>query len=77
MPQALFDSRLMARFPGRTLEELDQMDYGRLMRAFAAGNAEAVEMRRTLYLADKAKLSDDDWAAVRDHDELVEAWLAT
>lgn len=67
----------MARFPGRTLEELDTMDYGRLMRALAAGNVEAVEARRQLYLADKVKLSDDEWAAVRDHDEWVDEWLKT
>ena len=77
MPPALFDARLMARFPGRTLEELDSMDYGRLMRALSAGHVEAVEMRRALYLADKAKPTDDEWAAIRDHDEWVEEWLKT
>jgi hypothetical protein len=72
MPQALFDARLMARFPGRTLEELDGMDYGRVLKAFQAGHIEGVETRRALWVQQKAQLTDDDWAAIREHDD----WLA-
>ena len=62
----------MARFPGRTLEELDGMDYGRLLRAFQAERMESIEARRALRNAGKYEPTAEDWAAIRDHDE----WLA-
>ena len=62
----------MARFPGRTLEELDGMDYGRLLKAFQAERVEGIEARRALHNAGKYEPTAEDWAAIRDHDE----WLA-
>lgn len=61
---------MLERFPGRTLEELDMMDYGRFMRAVSAGNIQAVEERRGLHLQkpDTMKLSEDDWVAIEQHD---------
>ena len=35
-PEVLVDAWLLGMFPGRTLEELDTMDYGRLLRALEA-----------------------------------------
>lgn len=48
------------------------MDYGRLLRAFQAERMESVEARRAMWQAQKYQPTDDDWAAIRDHDE----WLA-
>ena len=65
---------MLRRFPGRTLDELDQMDLPRYLRAIDAENIEAVEERRRLMLAGKIGkdgMTPDDWAAIRQHDEWV------
>jgi len=65
---------MLRRFPGRTLDELDRMDWPRYLRAIDAENIEAVEERRRLMLAGKIGkdgMTPDDWAAIRQHDEWV------
>lgn len=70
---------LMQRFPGRTLEELDGIDWLRLQRALEVGRIVDVEQKHALVLEDKLKpgaLSAQEWAAIRRHDGLYEQWQA-
>lgn len=62
----------MRRFPGRTLEELDQMDWGRFMRAIEAGRIEYIEERRAMGIEEPSKLSAAEWAEIAELDELWE-----
>jgi hypothetical protein len=57
-------------FPGRTLEELDEMDYARLQRAMEARNIERVEELRGLTLAKKRKATPDEYRQFVAHDTL-------
>lgn len=71
---ALIDAWLLSSFPGRTLDEIDAMDWPRYLRAREAQAIEAVERTRSLRVA--RKLNDDDiapetWEAIKRHDELV------
>jgi hypothetical protein len=62
-------------FPGRTLEELDQMDLNRLYRARVAARMQAVEMRRKRFLAGALKpgeIDEDEWALIVRMDEWAE-----
>lgn len=43
MSDALFDSYMLSNFPGRTLDELDDMDALRFFRAMAARSLQTVE----------------------------------
>ena len=59
-------------FPGRTLEELDQMDVNRLHRALQARRMESVEAQRRRFLEGKIKPKDIDketWATITQMDE--------
>ena len=61
----------MTRFPGRTLDELDSMDWGRYLRAMEAGNVEDIEDKRLSHINGKVKKLDaDDWDAIREHDRM-------
>ena len=72
-PRSLIDAWLLQRFPGRTLEELDSIDYGRFLRAVTAERMEALELRRKLYLESKLEeLTPDEWAVITAHDAMVE-----
>lgn len=71
-PEELVDSWLLQLFPGRTLDELDMMDWGRLWRALSARQVEHVEKRRIDFLAGTVKeLTKDEWDQIRAHEELV------
>jgi hypothetical protein len=71
-PEPLVDSWLLASFPGRTLEELDGMDWGRYNRALEARELLRVERKRARYLAQEIKeLEPDEWAVVQEHDRLL------
>lgn len=52
------------------LDELDGMDWGRLMRARAAAEMERIEDVRDLYLQDKHKPTPDEWRRILWHDRL-------
>lgn len=70
----MIDAWLLELFPGRTLEELDQMDLNRLQRAKMAARLQAVESRRKLLLEGKItgdKIERDEWALIQAMDE----WL--
>lgn len=66
------DAWLLRKFPGRTLEELDGMDWGRFNRAMEAGRIEYIEDRRALGVEEPAKLSAEEWAEIAELDELWE-----
>jgi len=66
---------LLKRFPGRTLEELDGLDWGRHQRAFEAQTRLDVEDLRARSLDGKTSAKDlpeSVWDMVREHDALVE-----
>jgi hypothetical protein len=68
------DFVLLDRFPGRTLEELDQMDITRYFRAQEAKALLPIERKRGAWLRGVFKIEDitpDEWAAIREHDRLV------
>jgi hypothetical protein len=65
---------LLDLFPGRTLEELDQMDLNRLYRAKIAKGMERVEDRRKLFLAGKlepTQLDAGEWTLITEMDALA------
>lgn len=78
-PEALIDDYLLEMFPGRTLEELDGMDWLRLQRALDARMVRRVEEQRQAYLRGDLKSEQipvDRWALIKEHDELLEYYGA-
>lgn len=71
MPQALVDAWLLKRFPGRTLEDLDSMDWGRLSRALMAAEVDRIEEMLPLVHAGKWKPTADEWRMIRKNDALA------
>lgn len=71
MPPAYWDALLLQRFPGKTLEELDGIDWARLMRAFQVQHLERIEELRIQYLRNKYKPTMDEMRDVLRHDELL------
>lgn len=74
IPAAVLDGILLDRFPGRTLEELDQMDVGRWMRSLQAKTMLATERKRGAWLGAVLKTEDltrEEWEAIAEHDRLV------
>jgi len=70
----VLDFILLDRFPGRTLEELDQMDIGRYFRAQEAKALLPLERKRRAWLGGVLKsedLSSEEWAAIAEHDAMV------
>jgi len=68
----LIDAWLLRNFPGRTLDELDRMDWGRYMRAIEAAQIELIEKRRAALLSGKAtELTPDEGEAILEHDRLM------
>ncbi|MFZ1755038.1 MAG: hypothetical protein WBO46_14945 [Caldilineaceae bacterium] len=68
------DHWLLRNFAGRTLEELDAMDWPRYLRALDAASVERVEERRQRQIAGELgedKLSASEWETIRAHDELM------
>lgn len=61
----------MQRFPGKTLEELEGLDWPRLMRAIDAGETLRIEDVRENKIRHNAKVTPEDWRAVIRHDDLV------
>ena len=74
LPQAALDDWLMDLFPGKTLEELDAIDFPRLLRAQAARRIGRVEVLRALQMKGKATPSTRDWQAIVQHDRLMQRY---
>ena len=63
----------MLRFAGMSLEQIDDMDYRRLMRALAAQSVLEIEGRRSLLIKGVIKeLSDEEAEAIAYHDQLMD-----
>lgn len=71
LPQAALDDWLMELFPGKTLEELDGIDFPRLLRAQAAKRIGRIELLRALQMKGKAMPTGRDWQAIVLHDRLM------
>lgn len=73
MPRHVWDAWLLARFPGRTLEELDNVDVLRLLRAVRVSEIDRIEAMRKLALEKDGtgRLDRADWVAIRRHDRLI------
>ena len=68
---------LMQRFPGRTLEELDNVDWLRLRRAYEVGRIVDIEAKNALVLDGKLDgdaLQPHEWQTIRRHNALYEEW---
>lgn len=68
---------LLEAFPGRTLEELDAMDFNRWWRAYAGvGRIRGLEERFRLYRAGKLKKENmtGDWVDLSEHERLLEEY---
>lgn len=63
---------MLRRFPGRTLEELDQMDWARYMRAMEAEKVMIAEEQRAAFLSGTIKtMSEDMWKVVAENEEIL------
>jgi hypothetical protein len=69
-PPALLDAWLLREFPGRTLEELEEMDFGRLWRAIVARSVLRVEDAGEAQLQGRHKPTPEEWRLIRRHDRL-------
>ena len=70
--EAYIDAWMLRTFPGRTLDELDDMDWVRLRRAQAAQQVIDIEEQRKLHRAGKLNdIDDDTLAAFLEHDALI------
>jgi len=68
----------LQQFPGKTLDELDGMDWARYNRALRARNLTDVEETRKLYLARKIKAKDisaTKWERLRENDVLFDKYF--
>jgi hypothetical protein len=67
------DAWLLKQFPGKTLDELDAMDYGRLLRALEAGQIVSAEAQRKRWLADEVDdLPEAVWLQIERNDTCLE-----
>lgn len=74
IPDELTDIALMGLFPGRTLEELDDVDLVRLERVLQAKRVIEIEAKRDQYNRGRIGndvMTDDDWSMIRQHDEWI------
>jgi len=70
---------LMQKFPGRTLEELDQIDWLRLQRALEVGRIVDIETKNTLVTEGKIpaeSLTAREWAQLQRHNAIFDEWEA-
>ena len=73
------DFWLMQKFPGRTLEELDGIDWLRLQRALEVGRIVELEAKNTLVTEGKLpaeSLTSREWAQIQRHNAIFDEWEA-
>lgn len=66
------------QFPGRTLDELDDMDLLRYLRAMEARNIDTLEETAHQVQTGKRKGSDvskEEWEQIREHQKIWESFL--
>jgi hypothetical protein len=71
--EAYIDWWLLEKFPGRTLEELDGVDWLRLQRAMEVDRIVEAEQRRLAYIESggEGEPDADDWRMWEHHDRLL------
>lgn len=72
--EAYIDWWLLQKFAGKTLEELDAIDWPRLQRAMEVDRIVEAEQRRRLYIdgkLDQDDIDDSEWVMWARHDVLV------
>lgn len=72
-PDSLVDAYLLQQFPGKTLDELDQMDWARYNRALRARYITDIEDTAKLYKSHKIQAKDvsaTKWERIRQNDEM-------
>ena len=71
--EAYIDWWLLQQFPGRTLEELDTLDWVRLQRAMEVDRIVESERRRQAYIraGGEMEVSKDDFRMWAHHDKLT------
>jgi hypothetical protein len=70
----LLDAHLLRQFPGRTLDELDQMDWARYLRAIETDRIVAIEQRRQQFLSGSIApdaMTAEDWDVIQEHDRIM------
>ena len=66
---------LLRKFPGRTLDELDRMDWMRYQRAMEAQRILDIEGKRAAFTSGNLdNLSTDEWLVVQENDRLLEEY---
>jgi len=68
----------LQQFPGRTLDEIDEMDLLRYLRAMEARNIDTLEETAHQVQTGKKKGSDvskEEWEQIRDHQKIWESFL--
>jgi hypothetical protein len=72
LPDSWFDEMLLRTFPGRTLEELDGVNWLRLWRALEVREIRNVEEMREQFLAGRlTELPASTWQMIRRHDRMI------
>lgn len=71
MPQAYWDAMAMQLFPSRTLEELDGIDWPRLMRALQVRTMEHVEKNYPKFFEGKWEPEPSEWLMIFHHNRLM------
>jgi hypothetical protein len=71
LPAAYWDAYVLQRFPGKTLEDLDAMDWGRYLRAQHVRYIDQIEDVRELYFQGKHKPTAEEATAMLRHDRLL------
>lgn len=69
------DSFLLQQFPGRFLEEIDEIDYVRLMRALTVrsiGETEQLKLSYVRGLLKSSQISSKQWERIAEHDNLMD-----
>ena len=69
----------MQKFPGRTLEELDGIDWLRLQRALEVGRIVELEGKNTLVTEGKLptdSLTPREWRQIQRHNAIFDEWEA-
>lgn len=65
---------MLSLFPGRTLEELDNMDWFRLLRALEVKSIGEIEKINLSYIQGITKFSSitgEQWKRILEHNEIV------
>lgn len=74
LPDEILDAQLLKAFPGRTLEELDGIDYARYLRARQVQQVWDVEDVRTAWIAgkmDAKKVAPEVLEMIAQHDSIM------